>query len=200
LRASYVTRRIAAGALRALAHTDSIFAIYDSQGRLLAEKPAGVKRLALLPPDVVFPQSGIYIYTQPANPLQLSGTRRVAVQRLVSPGHQGEYKIAGSQSLDPLLAQLYTIRRAFFVAVPVVLFLAGSSGWFLVKRSLAPVAVMSERTRRLSAAFLQQRQFMADATHKLRTPVSVIQTATAVALDNEHRHENEYRSALRLRK
>jgi signal transduction histidine kinase len=54
----------------------------------------------------------------------------------------------------------------------------------------------NERLDRLSAAFLQQRQFMADATHELRTPVSVIRIATGVALDREHRSESDYRSAL----
>lgn len=49
---------------------------------------------------------------------------------------------------------------------------------------------------RLSSAFSLQRQFMADASHELRTPVSVVRTTTSVTLEKERRSEEEYRSAL----
>jgi signal transduction histidine kinase len=51
---------------------------------------------------------------------------------------------------------------------------------------------------RLRAALQTQRQFMADASHELRTPVSVIRTAADVALTREHREEAEYREALAI--
>ena len=51
---------------------------------------------------------------------------------------------------------------------------------------------------RLSAAFKLQRQFMADASHELRTPVSVIQTAAEVTLQRETRESWEYRDALAI--
>src|SRR5262245_17431838 len=50
---------------------------------------------------------------------------------------------------------------------------------------------------RLRAALETQRQFMADASHELRTPVSVIRTAAEVTLGRDHRDEAEYREALR---
>jgi signal transduction histidine kinase len=43
-----------------------------------------------------------------------------------------------------------------------------------------------------------QRQFMADASHELRTPVSVIQTATEVTLQLQARDDSEYRDALTI--
>jgi heavy metal sensor kinase len=49
---------------------------------------------------------------------------------------------------------------------------------------------------RLSDALRLQRQFMADASHELRTPVSVIQTASEVTLDRPSREEAEYRDAM----
>lgn len=51
---------------------------------------------------------------------------------------------------------------------------------------------------RLRTALHTQQQFMADASHELRTPVSVIRTACEVTLGREHRDEAEYREALEM--
>lgn len=49
---------------------------------------------------------------------------------------------------------------------------------------------------RLAASLQQQRAFMADASHQLRTPVSVVRTAAQVMLAREGRSEDEYRDSL----
>jgi signal transduction histidine kinase len=49
---------------------------------------------------------------------------------------------------------------------------------------------------RVAAAVAAQRQFMADASHELRTPVSAARTAAEVTLAQPHRDEEEYRDAL----
>jgi heavy metal sensor kinase len=51
---------------------------------------------------------------------------------------------------------------------------------------------------RLRAALRTQRQFMADASHELRTPVSIIRSASDVALSREHRAEDDYRDTLAI--
>lgn len=49
---------------------------------------------------------------------------------------------------------------------------------------------------RLRHALQTQRQFMADASHELRTPVSVIQTTADVTLARDSRAEADYRDAI----
>ena len=51
---------------------------------------------------------------------------------------------------------------------------------------------------RLNASFEEQRRFMADASHELRNPLSVMSTAAGVTLKKEHRAEEEYREALQI--
>lgn len=49
---------------------------------------------------------------------------------------------------------------------------------------------------RLGTALATQRRFMADASHELRTPVSIVRTAADVTLGRPERDEGEYREAL----
>jgi heavy metal sensor kinase len=51
---------------------------------------------------------------------------------------------------------------------------------------------------RLEQALTQQRQFMTDASHELRTPVSVVRSAAESALSRPTRSDEEYRETLAI--
>jgi signal transduction histidine kinase len=80
---------------------------------------------------------------------------------------------------------LESVREVFWLAAPLWIALTGLAGWWLVRKSLQPVRIMSE----------QQRRFMADASHELRTPLSIVRGESEVALARE-RPPAELRDAL----
>jgi heavy metal sensor kinase len=202
-------------------------AIFDAEGRLIAENPSLSDVHAQLPAPGSIPADQARLYTIPSPG---SAGRRVAVQRITLGNPGRTYLMVVDHPLDEVANQLKTIRVVFYLAISVALLFAGLSGWFLARRSLAPVVDMMERARQISAenleqrlpianphdelgrlastfnallirlddSFAAQRRFMADASHELRTPLSVMQTATGVTLAQSTRDESEYREGLRV--
>jgi two-component system, OmpR family, sensor kinase len=134
-------------------------AIFDSDGRPIAENPdlAGV-RVQL--PDPTARQIPIYLYN-----LNDGSGRRVIFQRFTS--NTAVFFIVISQPLDQVLDTLRTIRLILLLGTGAGLVLAALGGLFLARRSLLPVARMTEQARRMSAENLEQRLPVTNARDEL---------------------------------
>jgi two-component system, OmpR family, sensor kinase len=212
-----------------LSSRQQMLAIYDTSGRLLAEGGRDDDLEIALPEITTIPGNEAMLLTV-GEAEDDDDRHRLAIRRVSIPRSDTAYVIVVGSDLEPTDEELESLREVLAYVIPIALILAGAGGWFLARQSLAPVAAMAERARRigvdevgarlpvsnprdelgrlaqtfndllnrLEASLTQQRQFMADASHELRTPVTTSRTAAAVALQQSHRSEEEYREALTI--
>jgi heavy metal sensor kinase len=131
-------------------------AVYDAEGRLLAERHARDQARARLPDLSVVPADRPVLSDLP-DPRSPGARLRVAAQQVRIEPRGPTYLVAVCESFDAVSAELAVLRQVFLIAVPLALTLAGLGGWFLARRSLAPVVAMSESARRIGAANLDDR-------------------------------------------
>ena len=212
-----------------LSSRQQMLVIYDADGRLLAEGGRDNDLRITLPDPRTVPTDRSLLLTV-VEAQDDDDRHRLAVQRVSVQPSGTPYIVVAGTALEPADEELESLREVLAYVIPLAMLVAGAGGWFLARQSLAPVAVMAERARRIGAADLsarlpvinrrdelgqlaetfndllirleasltQQRQFMADASHELRTPVTTSRTAAAVALQQPHREEAEYRETLAI--
>ena len=115
-----------------------------------------------------------------------AGAWRVHVQSASIDAYRFDLLIAAP--LDDAMRERREAQQAMFIGIPIVLLLAIGGGLWLA--TAGPLVAQLREALRL------QRQFMADASHELRTPVSVIQSAADVTLGRDDRTAAEYREAV----
>jgi signal transduction histidine kinase len=90
--------------------------------------------------------------------------------------------------LSDVRREQHEVQEAMVIGIPIALLIVAAGGLYLASVGLRPI----------TDALRTQRQFMADASHELRTPVSIVRVSADVALSREHRDEGEYREALSI--
>jgi two-component system, OmpR family, sensor kinase len=202
-----------------------MLAVYDTKGGVLAESRRDPDLDLTLPAEALSDRD---VLMQTVLESDGDDRHRLAWRKVSLPS--AEYIVVVGADLDPMDEELAFLRGILAYVMPVALVLAAIGGWFLARRSLAPVVAMADRARRigvenlserlpvanprdelghlaetfnellgrLEASLVQQRRFMADASHELRTPVTTTRTAAAVALQQQHRDEADYRDTLKI--
>ena len=85
---------------------------------------------------------------------------------------------------------LRQLQRKFFAGVPLVLLLASLGGYFLARKSLAPIASMNSQTQRISAENLSQRLDVnnpRDELGRLATTINDLLTRLESAFNEQQR-------------
>jgi heavy metal sensor kinase len=216
---------------------DHRFAVVDSAGNVLAEnqslpatpEQAGAVSQAEIPGEVLRQLiAGTAGAPRRLQDLMLGGEHFRA--RVLQDKVGGlAISVVTLQSVEAERSLLAEIRKALYLVIPIALVIACVGGYFLARKSLAPVVAMSEKAARMGAQNLherlpvlnprdelgylastfndllerltrsleQQRRFMADASHELRSPVSIIRGEAEVAL-SQARAPEEYRGSLAI--
>ncbi len=164
--------QIAFSAIEDLPLTNQAIAIFDSQGRLLSEKPTDDNLHAVLPLFDMTPDESINIYTLQGSHENDAGLR-VATQHVNAKTKSATYLIVAAQSLKANTEELKLLRRIFYLAVPIALVIAGLGGFFLAHKALAPVRAMSEHACRISAENLEERLPVANPRDELGRLASI---------------------------
>jgi heavy metal sensor kinase len=92
-----------------------------------------------------------------AGTVRLDGTDfRVASQPVTTRGGQRRIVVAAS-SLEPVNRSVHRVLMLLLIALPVALVLAAAAGWWLARRSLAPIERMTSKAEEIGPDALDER-------------------------------------------
>jgi heavy metal sensor kinase len=92
---------------------------------------------------------------------------RVAIHRVRVDGKA--FTAIAAEPLDGIESDLAAIRRALFLALPLILALAGAGGYWFAARNLAPLDTMAAQASRITGSNLDARLEIGDAAAELTT-------------------------------
>ncbi|MEQ1883498.1 MAG: ATP-binding protein [Bryobacteraceae bacterium] len=135
-------------------------AIYEGS-RLVVAKPGASGVVPTVPAE--HPETTTYKNTGSADsPWRLA-------YRTMPFGNKAMYTLVAESSLLPVLEDLRSLRRAFYLAIPLALAAAAIAGYLLARKSLAPVVAMSSTVNQISSKNLNRRVGGAEARDELGT-------------------------------
>jgi Signal transduction histidine kinase len=168
--------------LAELVFPDRYVEVTDSSGKALAwSANFSESGLAIPAPDLVKARA------QSASFVSINGLR-VAVVPL-SPNQELGFA-AVAEPLAVIDEGLRRLRRDFFAGVPLVLLLASAGGYFLARKSLAPIASMNRQTQRITAERLSSRLDVSnprDELGRLATTINELLTRLETSFKEQQR-------------
>ncbi|HEX8117977.1 MAG TPA: ATP-binding protein, partial [Pyrinomonadaceae bacterium] len=138
--------------------------VFDERGRTAASSPAPARGRGgdRWPDAAALTQSLAELVETARGPGRAYSTAHFGTSSVRSYAERASVRgrtffVAVAQSRHGQEEELARARRAFYVAVPVALLLASLGGYFLARKSLAPVVEMGERAARINAESLGSR-------------------------------------------
>jgi two-component system OmpR family sensor kinase len=144
---------------------DTIFVVLDSNGNVLIsslELPSAGQTREHIKTDIFTSPEFLEIATNSDSKGRIKGRIPGGKDglrpyiKMLSAGTQ-TYKLILLQSLHSQQELLEDIRNTFLLVIPIALLLASLGGYFLARKSLAPVAAMASQARGMGAANLGAR-------------------------------------------
>lgn len=155
--------------VRELYNPPMVIAIFDANGVLLAENSnEHGPPIRLSPSEPVSDVEPVFA-TISDKSAEIADAHRTATQHVFVPVADFRYTVLVSYPFEPIETELGALRQVLFVTIPIALALVGFGGWFLSRKALEPVVVMSEQARRIGAANLEQRLPVANPRDELGT-------------------------------
>ncbi|HXM34652.1 MAG TPA: ATP-binding protein, partial [Pyrinomonadaceae bacterium] len=146
--------------------------VYDDKQQVVAASrvPENLSATNQWPPAATLPQLTSLLDAANSAPSYATvASTREGIRALAVPVQiKGrKYKVLMVQSLHDQAAGLELARRAFYLANPLALLLASLGGYFLARKSLAPVVAMGNQCERIGAANLDERLAELDPRNEL---------------------------------
>ena len=158
--------------------------VVDAEGRVVAWSSNLTGRPINVPPEVLGEAR-----RQRIGYLAQSGLRIALVPLSSDPKRQLGFAVV-AEPLKVIEEGLRRLRRDFFAGVPLILLLASLGGYFLARKSLSPIALMSEQTRRITAEKLSLRLDVPnprDEVGRLATTINALLARLDAAFSEQQR-------------